>query len=89
MIADVSWLPGHRPGTGPYTLRTRSPPRGVLRAHLPRIETRHYPPAEVARTQATVRSPGGGPPRAARGWWAVELRVTRQQVDVRRDLASV
>jgi hypothetical protein len=54
-----------------------------------RIETR--PPAEVARTQTTVQAAVVEHYRARNSLVSdsVELRVTRRQVDVRRDLASV
>lgn len=54
-----------------------------------RIETR--PPAEVARTQTTVQAAVAEHYRARNAQMgdSVELRVTRRQVDVRRDLASV
>ena len=54
-----------------------------------RIETR--PPAEVARTQATVQAAVAEHYRARNALAAdsVELSVVRRQVDVRRDLASV
>ncbi len=54
-----------------------------------RIETR--PPAEVAQTRATVQAAMVEHYRARNAFVgdSVELSVTRRQVDVRRDLASV
>ncbi|HWA41354.1 MAG TPA: hypothetical protein VG712_07075 [Gemmatimonadales bacterium] len=54
-----------------------------------RIETR--PPAEVARTQATVQAAVAEHYRARNALMgdSLQLTVTRRQVDVRRDIASV
>lgn len=54
-----------------------------------RIETR--PPAEVARTQATVQAAVAEHYRARNVLMgdSLQLTVTRRQVDVRRDVASV
>jgi hypothetical protein len=54
-----------------------------------RIETR--PPAEVARTQATVQAAVTEHYRARNVSMgdSVSLHVTRRQIDVRRDIASV
>ena len=54
-----------------------------------RIETR--PPAEVARTQATVQAAVAEHYRARNALLtdSLELSVLRRQVDIRRDVASV
>lgn len=54
-----------------------------------RIETR--PPAEVARTQTTIQAAVVEHYRARNALVSdsLDLRVTRRQIDVRRDLASV
>ena len=61
----------------------------VLAAAACRIETR--PPAEVARTQATVQAAVVEHYRARNALLGdtIALSVLRRQVDVRRDVASV